>query len=47
MTHEDEDNGIKEVSDYVILFKDLSEDVYEVSKTGYILKNCYGNFTSS
>ena len=38
MTHEDEDNGIKEVSDYVILFKDLSEDVYEVSKTGYILK---------
>ena len=23
---------------YVILFKDLSEDVYEVSKTGYILK---------
>ena len=38
MTHEDEDNGIKEVSDYVILFKDLSEDVYEASKTGYILK---------
>lgn len=38
MTHEDEDNGIHQVSDYVILFKDLSEDVYEASKTGYILK---------
>lgn len=38
MTHEEGDNGIHQVSDYVILFKDLSEDVYEVSKTGYILK---------
>lgn len=38
MTHEDEDNGIKEVSDYVVLFKDLSEDVYEASKTGLILQ---------
>lgn len=38
MTHEEGDNGIHEVSDYVILFKDLSEDVYEVSKTGYILR---------
>ena len=38
MTHEEGENGITEVSDYVILFKDLSEDVYEVSKTGYILQ---------
>lgn len=38
MTHEDEPNGIKEVSDYVVLFKDYTEDTYENSKTGLILR---------
>ena len=38
MTHEEGENGITEVSDYVVLFKDLSEAPYEESKTGYILK---------
>lgn len=41
LTHEEGDTGIKEVSDYTIVFKDSEEDLFEIGKPAYIMKIAY------